>query len=443
MRLLIANDLDDTLLHKVDVRAWAQRMLWFAQDGDIIITMDLPDRRHIEHVTSLTGVDPDTLRFITLPGSGRFERRMFDHHLLLDPDLLAKLRPISPTVSEVHAQWHSPMISVFLEELGLSDAWPGAGLFSQNGAELLNNMCNFRAFATAAGVPVSEGIVCRSAEDARFHSARLLQKYPALMVKQAHAGAGAGNLLLTTDSTIAGQHSGNTRRETLCANRGAAVEDFWDTHWEWASSRGRYGVVIESYVRDAISIYVEFFLDGAGPQVREVGELHFEEGRLAREVVPARTISDRERTEVVSSATRLAHYYYNLGHRGFLSADAVVNPSGEFTFTEVNAQFTGSSHLYNIVANRIVKAWERGLSVTQMTSPPSWDLSNVAELLEILEEEGLDFNNTKNDCIIPITPCIGDRGLLILAVVRPLGEDPRELLNLVGNRIARRNAVAP
>ena len=441
MRLLIANDLDDSLLHKVDVRAWAQRMLWFAQNEDVIITMDLPDRRHIEYVTRLTGVDPDSLQFISLPGTGRFERRMFDHHLLLDPDLLAQLRPMCAQICEVHAQWNSPLISVFLDELGLNDAWPGAGLFSQNGAEVLNNMGNFRAFATAAGVPISEGVVCRTLEDAQFHSARLLRRHRALMVKQAHAGAGAGNLLLTTDETIPGLRSGNSRREVLPAENSVALESFWAAHWPWASSKERYGVVIEQYVEDAASVYVEFFLDRTGPKVREVGELHFEEGRLAREVVPARNIPERVRTEVVGSAARLATYYYNLGHRGFLSADVVVTRAGKFTFTEVNAQFTGSSHLYNIVANKVVGAWERGLSVTQMTSPLAWQLSNLPELLEALEQEELAFTNEADDCIIPITPCIGDRGVLILAVVRPIGEDPAELLDRVGTRLARRNAI--
>lgn len=435
MRLLIGNDLDDSILHKVDVRAWAQRIFWFAQDGDAVILMDEPDGDQLDYVTRLTGVDKSTLSFFVLPNGGRFGRRMFDHQLLLDPGFLERIRPSLADVEEVRALWHSPMVQVFLEELGLGHVWPGGEFYLQNGAECLNNMGNFRAFAKGAQVPVAEGTVCRTQDDAVYLSRLLLKKHPAVMVKKAHGGAGAGNLLLTRDERIEGGNSGNSRRYAVDSIDASGLPAFWAEHWDWASSNGRYPVVIEQYVRDAKSIYVEFHLDDKGSRVQEVGELQFENSRQVREVVPTRSVSPRTRTELVADAQKLADFYHRLGHRGFLSADSVVRPDGTFAFTEVNAQFTGSSHLHSVIAGRLVRAWERDLSVTQMASPPEWELRSVRELQIAIENAGLGYALEADECVIPITPCIGDRGLLILAIAHPVGATVEGILDRVATSL--------
>lgn len=437
MRLLIGNDLDDSLLRKIDVRAWAQRILWFAEDGDAVVLMDEPDPAFVEHVTGLTGVDKSTLRFLVLPGGGRFERRMFDHHQLLDEEFLSCARTELAGVDRVLALWHSPLVQVFLEEIGLGELWPGGPLYAQNGAECLNSMGNFRVFARGARVPIADGTVCRTIDDAVLLTSRLLERYPAVMVKKAHGGAGAGNLLLTTDRTLDGEGSGNARRVEILQADAAELRRFWEDHWEWASAHGRYPVVIEQYFAGARSLYVEFHLDERGPTVNEIGELQFEGRRQVREVVPVRSLETRLRTKLVDAAHALASYYHRLGHRGFLSTDAVVYGAGRFAFTEVNAQFTGSSHLYGVVSNRVVRAWERGLTVTQLASPDEWSLSDLSQLITVLREERLDFAAGRNECVIPITPCIGEQGIAILAIVHAEDGSIGDVLDKVGSALAR------
>lgn len=62
MRILIANHVDASLLLQADQRAFVQRILWFAQDHDLVILPAPLDEDFLSYVAGLTGMNPRTIK---------------------------------------------------------------------------------------------------------------------------------------------------------------------------------------------------------------------------------------------------------------------------------------------------------------------------------------------------------------------------------------------
>lgn len=146
MRILVANHIDDSIRARGDMRAWTQRIFWFAREGDLVVVPAHPDEQFLRYATSLTGVDPSTLR-IHVPPPGRYERRLLDPESLTDEDFLRNIASDLGEVSEIFALWPSAQVAQFAAALGLSERLPGADFVAQGGGELVNNKSYFRALA--------------------------------------------------------------------------------------------------------------------------------------------------------------------------------------------------------------------------------------------------------------------------------------------------------
>ncbi|WP_097239453.1 hypothetical protein [Streptomyces sp. 1331.2] len=70
MRILIGNSDDDLVFPRTDHRAWAQRILWLAGDGDTVVLPCAPDAAFLGHLAGLTGVDPSSLDIHVPPPAG-------------------------------------------------------------------------------------------------------------------------------------------------------------------------------------------------------------------------------------------------------------------------------------------------------------------------------------------------------------------------------------
>lgn len=433
MRLLIANDLDPWIVKKADVRAWAQRMLWFAEPDDVIITMDAPDPGFVAHVARAKGFNPATLVFHVLPVN-RFEGKMFDHLALYDHAFIDQVRPEATAATKVIAAWPSPHIASFIRKLGLAEQWDGIQLFAQGGCELLNSMGSFRAFAAAAGVTTSRGTVCRSKEDADAATRELLSSAPAVMVKKAHGGAGAGNHTITLDEKVATAHAGSKFLTTLTDVN--EVKAFWNDRWEWASASGAYPVVVEEFQPQARSIYAEYNCTEESVELAAVGELHFEERRLTRETVPETNLDEATLSQLARESRKIAEFYHRLGYRGPLSADTVISPDGDITFTEVNAQYTGSTHLYRILVGEL---GGEDRCVTQLTSPEHWPITSVDAFLETVKEAGCAYDAHTRRGVLAVTPKIGNEktGPIILGILHQHPSEVSDALDRIGDAYKR------
>lgn len=414
MRLLIGSDGPTSLGRQADVRAWTQRLLWFAEEGDAIVLMDAPDPVFVEHVTGLTGVDLSKLRFHVIPS--RWTGGNFDAWSLLDKRFQDSLSADAAAATQVVALWPSLEVGWLVKSLDIEHKLPGAAFWREGGGVMANSKVLFRALAAGAGVSIPLGGVCRSPEDAFRLAGHLLHEGHAFMVKRCYGGSGAGNEIVST-KRLSISHAGHASAETVEATP-ESLHAYWDRRWPWASSDGAHPVVVEVFVPDARTLYVEVVCGDDGVGTGNIGELKFEHGRIAREVFPAPEVPTTVLAHLQYAADRLAQTYLTAGYRGYLSLDSVVTSDGRVFFTEANARFTSSTHLYERIAHRIARVAEApGRVVVQMLSPPSWQLRSLNELLENLSRHGLAFDPALRRGVLAVTPIVHGTGQLLLAAV--------------------------
>jgi hypothetical protein len=383
-------------------------------------------------VTSLTGVDRSSLK-IHVPAPGRFGNYLMDSSRLADDGFLRKISTDLDEVREVFALWPSSQVSRFAEALGLSDRFPGAGFFSQGGGELVNNKANFRTLAAACGVPTARGEVCYSADDAIEAMGRLLGGTDAVFVKQAHNGAGSGNQAVIRGDGIETGHAGAKHVHQL--SRGPeGISAYWRERWAWASANGRFPVVVEEFKQRAATVFSEYYVADSGIRPTETGSLSYADGRISHQTVPLRGLPDDVHERLVAGGRRLAETYGALGYRGYLSADAVADDAGEVTFTEVNAQVSGSVHLYEAIAHQVVDVWRPPMrSVAEYHWPARWAVTGFAEFIAAGEELGCSYDPVSRTGTVLSTPFDEVRGLVFA-----IAQESEEALDATYRKLERR-----
>lgn len=393
MRILVGNAIDSSIRQSSDVSAYVQRILWFAHDGDSVVLPKAPDPEFLAHVAYLTGLDPNTLRFYV--AGPRLD----------DPGLVAALSEVRDRIDEIFPLWPSALVARLAGALDLLDRLPGAEFMAQGGGELSNSKANFRALAVTAGVRVPSGAVCRDLGEAAVALAETVRAWGGAVVKQAHNGSGNGNQLVLPDDLSTG-HVGARHLHVIEPGR-AAVDDYWARRWDWASAGGRYPVVIEAFVPGARSVYTEHYVGDTGVRPTGAGVLDYAERRLAAQVVPLRppAVSDRTLESLIRQGAKLAETYRAIGYSGYLSADALVDPAGDVWFTEVNAQVSGSLHLYQVIGDEIVRAEAQPKrTVSEFDVPETWGVTSVRQLLVGAEQARVLYDPNDRTGVIVTTP---------------------------------------
>lgn len=411
MKVLIGNHIDPAIRDRGDLRAWTQRILWFAGDGDVVVLSEDPDRRFLAYATSFTGVDPKSLR-ILVPPAGRHGGRLLDPDGLTSVEFVQGVRDVLgdsglKQIQEVFALWPSAHVSRFAAALGVDDRFPGATFFSQGGGELGNNKATFRALAAGARVTIPSGAVCRSVHEAIAATTGLLAVTGAVVVKQAHNGAGVGNQLVLRESSHDSDHVGARHLHQLDGNDPEAIEVYWTQRWDWASAQDRFPVVVEEFTPHTVSVYSEHYVADEEARPTEMGTLHYVGRRLSYQIVPLRGVDESVREQLLGGGARLAETYRELGYRGHLSADAIVTPDGRVVFTEVNAQVSGSLHIYEVIAHRVVGVTaipER--SVVEYHVPPTWAVPDFDTFLAAVYELDCAYDPATRTGVIVSMPVI-------------------------------------
>lgn len=409
MRIIIGNHIDPAIRERGDMRTWTQRAVWFARTGDIVVLCST-DPGFTRYALAHTGVDADQVRVLVTP-PGRYGDALMDPAALTDPGFLEELRAAigdTEQVTEVFALWPCAGVARLAAALDLTGRFPGAAFFAQGGGEIGNNKANFRALAAAAGVPIPPGEVCRSRADAIEATARLLEASPAaaVVVKQAHNGAGVGNQLLVTDPQMPTGHVGARHLHHLTGGA-AGIEAYWRQRWDWASAGGRFPVVVEEFAPGAAAVYSEHYAADDGVRPTETGRLVYLGRRLSHQIVPLADVDEQVRGGLLEGGTRLAEAYRAIGYRGHLSADALALPDGRVVFTEVNAQVSGSLHIYRAIAHGVVDVAVRPRrQVVEYHVPPTWHVPDLAAFLAAAEEEGVGYDPVTRTGVIVSMPAV-------------------------------------
>lgn len=449
MRILIGNHIDPSIRERGDMRAWTQRLLWFARPGDLLVLCCEPDAAFVEYALAHTGVKRQELTVLAAP-AGAWGDRLLDPAALTVPAFVDRVRAAlssagAGAVSEVFALWPSAAVARLADALGVADRLPGAAFFGQGGGEIGNNKANFRALAAAAGVPIVPGRVCRSRAEATEATGALLERSPsgAVVVKQAHNGAGVGNQLLVRDEEMAVDHVGARHLHHLAPGP-AGIAAYWAERWPWASGNDRWPVVVEEFAPGADAVYSEHYAADQGTRATETGRLLYVGRRLSHQVVPLDGVTEPVRAALLDGGTRLADVYRAFGYRGHLSADALVLPDGAVVFTEVNAQVSGSLHIYQSIAHGIVDvAAEPARQVVEYHVPPTWAVPSFSVFLAALDELGLAHDPATRTGVIVSMPAIPLATGEPVQFVFCLAYDPAEGHAAVFDRLDARFAAVP
>lgn len=414
MRILIGNHIDASIRTRKDMRSWTQRILWFARDGDVIVLPAVVDDEFIRYLTGLTGTDPASLR-ICVPPPGPSGDHLLDPQRLADPSFVRQVAAQLGEVSEVFALWPSAQVSRFADELGVGKAFAGSAFFAQGGGEIVNNKANFRALAAAAGVPTARGEVVRTPEEAVEATQRLLATTDAVVVKQAHNGAGSGNEVLVRGN-VATAHAGTKHRHDLAPGPDG-VHAYWLQRWDWASAGGKFPVVVEEFRQRSRSVYAEFDVTNDGVRHTETGTLYYVDRWLSHQVIPLRDLEAEQYIRLVSQGERLAEIYRAVGYRGYLSPDAVVDDAGDVIFTEVNAQVSGSAHLWGVIGHQVVDVRrDPQRSVVEYHWPKRWTVTGFSEFLSAVHNLGYRYDHASRTGVIVSTPFDPLRGVVFAVV---------------------------
>jgi len=446
MRILVGNQIDPAVRDRGDLRAWTQRVLWFARNGDVVVLCAEPDQQFVDYITALIGVDRGRLQMVVAPVGHHYGR-------LLDPDTLDSQQCLQAVgaaldaagtdqVSEVFALWPSPAVSRFATALGIEDRFPGAAFFAQGGGEMSNSKATFRVIAAGVGVSIPAGTVCRDVHEARKATADLLPRSQAVVVKQAHNGAGVGNELVVRDYAHVLDRVGARHLHHL-ASGPDGIEAYWSQRWGWASAGGRHPVVVEEFLPHAASVYSEHYAADDRALPTETGSLFYAGRRLSHQTVPLREVEAAVRVQLLDGGMRLAEAYRSMGYRGHLSADAIITPDGRVVFTEVNAQVSGSPHIYDVIARQIVDIEATPQrSVVEYHVPPTWAVPDLTTFLTAADELGCAYDAASRTGVIvsmPLIPLVPGKAQFVFCIAYASDDDRAQ----VWERLDTRFAAAP
>ncbi|MFG3051968.1 peptide ligase PGM1-related protein [Kitasatospora sp. NPDC048239] len=372
----------------------AQRMLWFAEDDDVLVLPWEPDPAYLGYVTGLTGTRAESLT-VVVPPPGVEGEDILTPDRLADPGFREELRRVlaGRPVERVLAISPNAAVVDLAAALGAEHAVPGHAFAAQGGNALVNSKAVFRALAAGAGVPIPPGTVATAPQQVEAAVNGLLEQGHSVMMKVEYQAGGFGNEILSRDEQVT---PAGAQRVVLLADR-AAVARYVAERWEWLTGGRGQRVVVERYFTDAAPLYAEFTIGDHAAVLSGCGEMVMDPVVIG-EITPPVTPDAGAMAELVDQAARLCESLRVLGYRGTVSADAFLTPKGELYFSETNGRLTGSTHLHDALFARLVGAEHRASRVILELAGLS--VPSFPEAVAAVERAGLSFDRATRTGVV-------------------------------------------
>jgi hypothetical protein len=374
----------------------AQRLLWFAEDDDILVLPWAPDDAYIRHVTELTGTRRASLRLI-VPPTGEFGPDVLSPDRLADQGFRDRVDAAmaDQRVDRVFAIYPDAAVASLARSLGVEDALPGHRFLDQGGSALVNSKALFRAVAAGIGIPVATGTVTTARSVAEEALCALLTAGHCVIVKREFGFGGDGNEIL---SPADGVRPSGAKRAVVLTDQ-PAVRSYLEQRWDWLTNGGRHEVVIERYHPDALPVYAEFLVSDTGIELTGHGELLMAP-LFDGLVIPAPTLAVDALTQLVDSCRRLCEAFHTIGYRGSMSVDAIVT-GGQVLLHESNSRVSGGGHLHDVIGKKIVGEKAPGdLGDRIIYERGGWRVSSFQAAVERLVAAGLDYDPVSRTGVI-------------------------------------------
>lgn len=282
MKLIIANSRTEEMVGNLSklseraskVGAWgAQRMLWFAADGDVVVLPWLPPDAYLEYVTGLTRTDPRSLTLLA-PPPGVLGGDLLTPDRTANLEFRAKLRTAleGNAVERVVTCFDDYEVVSLVEDLGITDALRGHAFAAQGGVGMVNSKAIFRAAATGAGIAIPPGIVTHQRQQAADLIKTILGSGHSVMIKQEFAGGGFGNALVAPSEGVIAAGA----LEVIVLAEPSDVDAYLTETWDWMTGHRDNRVVIERFYAGCTTVYGEFELTDAASELSGIGQILME-----------------------------------------------------------------------------------------------------------------------------------------------------------------------
>ncbi|WP_216213645.1 preATP grasp domain-containing protein [Amycolatopsis aidingensis] len=365
----------------------AQRMLWYVDEGDILVVPHAPSEPFSRYLTGLMDVDLDTVQ-ILVPPPGQFGVDVLSADRIENKEFQDKLK------SYVDKSYSSGVFPIIFDEviarltrrLGLADCTPGFGFFGQGGSNLLNSKSAFRALAGGTGCPIADGRVVRDMEAAESYLWELLSSGLCAIVKQDQHVGGFGNEIISPRDGV----NPIGAPQVMTITERSALHELVTRRWPWYSGNNRRQVVIEHYIPDCTPVYIEMSITDDGVALFGHGEM-LTKPIFNGLVIPAQSASHPAWPGFISATENLCQAIYGMGYRGLISIDGIVTPAGEILINEVNGRVGGSTHVTRLIQHLVGPQFldERVVMQRHFWPVPSFDRA-----LEALSNHDLAFDRS-------------------------------------------------
>ncbi|MCX5195624.1 peptide ligase PGM1-related protein [Streptomyces sp. NBC_00249] len=398
-RLLIGNRPSEDLVGtwgKAVMGWWAQRLLWFIRDGDVLVLPEAPDEEFLSYATELTGTDPASITVVVPPAGNR------PGEWLLDPELVDRTRQAlaGRTLDEVFALCPNEAVVELARALGAPSAVPGHEFLDQGGALIADSKAIFRTLAAGVGVPLPEGGVSANPESAYRLITRLLDAGRPVILKKEFLGAGNGNEVLTLTEDLKVNGAGRT---VVLPDARDAVRIYLNERWEWLTEGRLHRIVVEAYHPGSRAVFAEFRIGDEEIELGGQGEM-VAEPVADHSYLPAPGLTAEQERALMAGGRKLSEVLQAMGYRGVLSADAIVVDAGsdgsgasEVLFTEYNGLVTGSTHVYHLGKQLAGADYARDRLLAEYVS---WPVASFAEARKHLESEGIAYDRATRTGVV-------------------------------------------
>ncbi|GAA3853445.1 hypothetical protein GCM10022243_18830 [Saccharothrix violaceirubra] len=364
----------------------AQRLFWFASDGDVLVLPWVAQDRYVDYVLGLTGTDRASLTLV-VPPTGYLGEELLTPDRLADEGFRARLREAlaGKGIDRIVTAYDDAYVVDLAKHLGIEHALPGFAFSEQGGDALVNSKAAFRAVAAGVGVAIAPGTIAGRPELAESTIGAILGRGDSVIVKKEFAGGGFGNEILATDATV---RPAGARNVVLLADADA-IKAYVAEKWSWLTGGRDDRLVIEQYFTGSATVYAEFVVADDASHLLGTGEILMEPVAIG-EIVPPRSITPEQHVELVDAGRRLCDAFRGLGYRGNISADAIRTGDGRIVFSETNGRLTGSTHLHAVLRDRMLRPDFRGERV--MVERAVWSVPSFEGAVDALVAAGLAFD---------------------------------------------------
>jgi len=412
----------------------AQRMLWFAEPGDIVLLPSPPSVAMKRYLAGWKHCDPDEIRILS-PDPGNHGPLPLGAQNLLEPRFVKKVRGLMGNRRDwVMAPYLCDRAVIALsQELDLPDSALLTPFAHEGGCEMLNDKRAFRGLAAGRGIPLAAGQIVASRDELDRAVLRLIDATNAVIIKQDRHSGAEGNLVLSRKRDICGEGA----LEAIFAEDGPAMRKAVAAIWKRLAYHERAPLIVEVYHPSSLSLYAEFAVD---PRRRAVELLNWGEQRMEPVftgfVIPP-SLPAFQGARFVSGATELARISCDLGMAGRLSVDGVITPDGDLIFNEINGRIGGCSQVHHIASLLLGPGYgDNSVIATHHRVPAPL----IDEVIDITIEEGLQFDLAERRGIVVMAEDTQQLGVLDFLAIAPRKEEALFIEDKFESLIRRRAA---